>query len=297
MHDSKTFNNVFYALKEDLIYATEFKIQEMDPSAHRNMAPRAVLMKTGLRPLNTARPVNTAHPKTTVYSARPMSRFSKSAQSTVKRPYQIRITLTNKNFRQKFNTTKGSFYTARPKAVNTATTNSTIVNAVRENQGHPQKEDQGYFDSGCLRHMTMNISYLSDYKGIDEDMLPFGSEPKGEKNLVYELLKLNEDYLGKFDGKSDEGFFVGYSLNSKAFRVYNIRTRKVEESLHIRFLEDKPIIAGDRPMWLFDIDVLTKSKNYVPTIAGTNSNDFTGTEESIGAGHSSKETNLAKTTF
>ncbi|GJX01381.1 putative ribonuclease H-like domain-containing protein [Tanacetum coccineum] len=98
------------------------------------------------------------------------------------------------------------------------------------------------------------------------------------------------DYLGKFDGKSDEGFFVGYSLNSKAFRVYNIRTRKVEENLHIRFLEDKPIIAGDGPKWLFDIDVLTKSMNYVPVVAGTNSNDFAGTEESIGAGHSSKET-------
>ncbi|GJW35060.1 putative ribonuclease H-like domain-containing protein [Tanacetum coccineum] len=98
------------------------------------------------------------------------------------------------------------------------------------------------------------------------------------------------DYLGKFDGKSDEGFFVGYSLNSKAFRVYNIRTRKVEENLHIRFLEDKPIIAGDGPKWLFDIDVLTKSMNYVPVVAGTNSNDFVGTEESIGAGHSSKET-------
>ncbi|GJY68531.1 putative ribonuclease H-like domain-containing protein [Tanacetum coccineum] len=82
------------------------------------------------------------------------------------------------------------------------------------------------------------------------------------------------DYLGKFDGKSDEGFFVGYSLNSKAFRVYNIRTRKVEENLHIRFLEDKPIIAGDGPKWLFDIDVLTKSMNYVPVVAGTNSNDF-----------------------
>ncbi|GKE63610.1 hypothetical protein Tco_1513977, partial [Tanacetum coccineum] len=52
------------------------------PSAHRNMAPRAVLMKTGIRPLNTAKPINTAHPKTTVYSARPMSHFSKSAQST-----------------------------------------------------------------------------------------------------------------------------------------------------------------------------------------------------------------------
>ncbi|GKC68595.1 putative ribonuclease H-like domain-containing protein [Tanacetum coccineum] len=82
------------------------------------------------------------------------------------------------------------------------------------------------------------------------------------------------DYLGKFDGKSDEGFFVGYSMNSKDFRVYNIRTRKVEENLHIRFLEDKPIIAGDGPKWLFDIDVLTKSMNYVPIIVGTNSNDF-----------------------
>ncbi|GJR10618.1 putative ribonuclease H-like domain-containing protein [Tanacetum coccineum] len=33
------------------------------------------------------------------------------------------------------------------------------------------------------------------------------------------------DPLGKFDGKADEGFFVGYSINSKAFRVFNTRTR------------------------------------------------------------------------
>ncbi|GJV85486.1 putative ribonuclease H-like domain-containing protein [Tanacetum coccineum] len=87
------------------------------------------------------------------------------------------------------------------------------------------------------------------------------------------------DYLGKFDGKSDDRFFVGYSLNSKAFRVYNIRTRKVEENLHIRFLEDKPIIAGDGPKWLFDIDVLTKSINYVAVVAGTNSNDFNASND------------------
>ncbi|GJS01054.1 hypothetical protein Tco_0317562, partial [Tanacetum coccineum] len=99
-----------------------------------NMVPRAVLMKTGLKSLNTARPVNTAHPKTTVYSARPMSRFSKSAQSTVKRPYQIRTTLTNKNFSQKVNTAKGKFYTARPKAVNTARSNSAVVNVAKANQ-------------------------------------------------------------------------------------------------------------------------------------------------------------------
>ncbi|GKC59431.1 putative ribonuclease H-like domain-containing protein [Tanacetum coccineum] len=84
------------------------------------------------------------------------------------------------------------------------------------------------------------------------------------------------DHLGKFDGKSNDGFFVGYSLNSKGFRVYNIRTRKVEENLHVRFLEDKPIIAGDGPKWLFDINVLTKSMNYVPIVAGITSNDFVG---------------------
>ncbi|GKE19903.1 hypothetical protein Tco_1431415, partial [Tanacetum coccineum] len=93
-------------------------------SAQRNIVPRAVLMKTGLRSLNTARHVNTAHPKTTVYSARPMSHFSKLAQSNIKRPYQIRTTLTNRNFSQKVNTAKGKYYSARPKAVNTTRPNS-----------------------------------------------------------------------------------------------------------------------------------------------------------------------------
>ncbi|GJZ90775.1 putative ribonuclease H-like domain-containing protein [Tanacetum coccineum] len=84
------------------------------------------------------------------------------------------------------------------------------------------------------------------------------------------------DNLGKFDGKSDEGFFVGYSLSSKAFRVYNTRTRKVQENLHIGFLENKPMIEGNGPKWLFDLDSLTQSMNYVPVVAGTFSNDFAG---------------------
>ncbi|GKB62875.1 putative ribonuclease H-like domain-containing protein [Tanacetum coccineum] len=52
------------------------------------------------------------------------------------------------------------------------------------------------------------------------------------------------DPLGKFDRKADEGFVVGYSINSKAFRVFNTRTRKVEENLHITFLENKPNVTG-----------------------------------------------------
>ncbi|GJR67450.1 putative ribonuclease H-like domain-containing protein [Tanacetum coccineum] len=87
------------------------------------------------------------------------------------------------------------------------------------------------------------------------------------------------DSLGKFDGKSDEGFFVGYSFSSKAFIVYNTRTRRVEENLHIGFLENKPMIEGNGPKWLFDIDSLTQSMNYVPVTAGTISNDSAGTSE------------------
>ncbi|GKE92671.1 putative ribonuclease H-like domain-containing protein [Tanacetum coccineum] len=56
-------------------------------------------------------------------------------------------------------------------------------------------------------------------------------------------------------------FFVGYSLSSKAFRVYNTRTRKVQENLHIGFLENKPMIEGNGPKWLFDLDSLTQSMN------------------------------------
>ncbi|GJR78431.1 hypothetical protein Tco_0149216 [Tanacetum coccineum] len=63
---------------------TTIPTTDSHPNAQRNMVPRAVLMKTGLKPFNTARTVNTAHPKSTVFSAKPMSHFSKSAQSTGK---------------------------------------------------------------------------------------------------------------------------------------------------------------------------------------------------------------------
>ncbi|GJX65184.1 putative ribonuclease H-like domain-containing protein [Tanacetum coccineum] len=130
-----------------------YSAKKSHPNAHRNMVPRVVLMKSGLRSLNTARPVTTAHPKTTVYSARPM-----------------------------------------PKAVNTARPNSAVVNAVRANQGHPQKEDQGYVDSGCSRHMTENMSYLSDFKEFDEGYVTFGGGAKGGKITSKGTLK-----TGKLD--------------------------------------------------------------------------------------------------
>ncbi|GJZ49819.1 putative ribonuclease H-like domain-containing protein [Tanacetum coccineum] len=84
------------------------------------------------------------------------------------------------------------------------------------------------------------------------------------------------DHLGKFDGKADEGFFVGYSLNSKAFRVFNSRTRIVEENLHIRFSESTPNVVGSGPDWLFDINALTRTMNYEPIVVGTKASNNAG---------------------
>ncbi|GJZ67641.1 putative ribonuclease H-like domain-containing protein [Tanacetum coccineum] len=86
--------------------------------------------------------------------------------------------------------------------------------------------------------------------------------------------------LVNFDGNADEGFFVGYSTNSKAFRVFNSRTRIVEENLHVQFSENTPNIAGSGPNWLFDIDALTKSMNYKPVVAGNQTNGNAGNEDS-----------------
>nr|GFB48976.1 copia protein [Tanacetum cinerariifolium] len=65
----------------------------------------------------------------------------------------------------------------------------------------------------------------------------------------------------------------------KAFRVFNKRTRRVEENLHVEFLENKAIEKGLGPNWLFDIDSLTKSMNYVPVDAGTISTNLSGTKD------------------
>ncbi|GJS99412.1 putative ribonuclease H-like domain-containing protein [Tanacetum coccineum] len=144
------------------------------PSVHRNMSPRAVLLKTGLTPLNIVRPINTAHPKLAVPSAKSMSHFFKQAQLTAKRPFYKQTALT----RTSVHTAKRHYYTKRPKAVNIAS-------------------------------------------------------------------------LGKFDGKSDE--------------------------------ENKPMIEGNGPKWLFDIDSLTQSMNYVPVTAGIISNKSAGTQGKLNA--------------
>ncbi|GJT89958.1 putative ribonuclease H-like domain-containing protein [Tanacetum coccineum] len=261
---------------------------------HKNVTPRAVLLRTGLKPLSTAKP---------------------------------RIVNTARSYRTPVNT-------VRPRVINTARQNRTSVNAARANGGKPQHDDKGFVEMVCQGHMTGNMGLFSDFKQLIGGYVAFGGRTLIEaartmladsklpttfwaevvstacyvqnrvlvvephNKIPYELFRgfkpalsfmrpfgchvtiLNTlDSLGKFDGKSDEGFFVGYCLSSKVFRVYNTRTKRIEENLHIRFLENKPMIEGTGPKWLFDIDSLSQSMNYVPVTSGTVSNDSAGTSE------------------
>nr|GEW76310.1 putative ribonuclease H-like domain-containing protein [Tanacetum cinerariifolium] len=180
------------------------------------MAPKAVLLKSGIVNtarqnlsktavlVNTARQVSTAHPKSTVNAARKMSILSKSTHSSAKRPIDKKKAYTNSNVTQKVNTVRSKiFNTARPKAV---------VNVVQGNKAnvvkastcwvwkpktkvidHDSKHniasitlkkfdyDKEVINSGCLRHMIGNKSYLIDYEEVDRGYVAFGGNPKGRK--------------------------------------------------------------------------------------------------------------------
>nr|GEW69800.1 hypothetical protein [Tanacetum cinerariifolium] len=160
------------------------------------------------------------------------------------------------------------------------------VTTAKAPMGNPQHalKDKGVIDSGCSRHMTWMMSYLSDFKEINGRYVAFGGNQKGGK-----ITGKGKIRTGKFDRNADERFLVGYSVSSKAFRVFNSRTRIVQETLHIIFLENKPNVAGSGPTWLFDIDSLTKFMNYQPVTAGNQSNPSAGVQEHIDAEKAGEE--------
>ncbi|GJS86615.1 hypothetical protein Tco_0769251 [Tanacetum coccineum] len=110
----------------------------------------------------------------------------------------------------------------------------------------------------CSRTLMMR---LQDYARHDSQ-LPTLIGQKQFRLLANTFNRVSP--LGKFDEKSDEGFLVGYSVNSKAFRVYNLVTKRVEVNLHVNFLEEKPNVQGIGHRWMFDLDYLTDSMNYIP---------------------------------
>ncbi|GJZ58363.1 hypothetical protein Tco_0613857 [Tanacetum coccineum] len=73
-------------------------------------------------------------------------------------------------------------------------------------------------------------------------------------------------------------------------RVFNKRTKIVEETLNIRFLENAFNVTGNGPDWLFDVDSLTISMNYVPVVVGNQTNSIAGIRDNIVTGQAEKKT-------
>nr|GEW44098.1 putative ribonuclease H-like domain-containing protein [Tanacetum cinerariifolium] len=305
---------------------------------HPQKVTAAVLTKSKPVSVTVVRPVSAAVPKIMVTRQRHAHSFNTKSNSTIRRH----------KTHSKFSKTSNS----SPKVT---TAKAQVVSAAKRKKrkwGNPQYalKDKGVIDSGCSRHMTGNMSYLSDFQELNGGYVAFGGNPKGgkisgkgkikidfklpdesqvllrvprennmynvnlkdivpsrdltclfakattnESNLWHRKLghvnfkTINKLVKGKFEGKVDEGFLVGYSVNSKAFRVFNSRTRIVQETLHVNFLENKSNIAGTGPTWLFDIDSLTRTMNYQPVTAGNQSNPSTGFQEEFDAEKANEE--------
>nr|GEU92860.1 hypothetical protein [Tanacetum cinerariifolium] len=222
------------------------------PNPHRHVVPTAVLTRSKLVLLTAARPVTTVVPHNKVIRPRPAKTVGTKPHSPPRRTINHMPSPPASNFPPKVTTVKA------PK-----------VNAFK-GQSTSCFERQRSVNSGCSRHMTGNMTYLTDFEEINGGYVAFGRNPKGGK------------ITGKFYRKDDEGFLVGYSVSSKAFKVFNSRTRIVQDTLHINFLKNKPN-AGSGLTWLFDIDTLTKSMNYQPVTAGNQPNPSAGIQEQFDA--------------
>ncbi|GJW07010.1 putative ribonuclease H-like domain-containing protein [Tanacetum coccineum] len=169
------------------------------PSPKRNMVPKAVLMRSGLVSLTTARPVNTAQPKTTVNSARPMINVHDMRTCP--------ISLIMKKLME----------------------DMLPLEEIPEEGRSLVKVQSGQDEtSRILKSFITGVENIIDQR-VKVIRYDNGTEFKNKEMNQFCERK------GKFNGKADEGFFVGYSINSKAFRVFNSRTRIVEENLHVQF--------------------------------------------------------------
>ncbi|GJU94807.1 retrovirus-related pol polyprotein from transposon TNT 1-94 [Tanacetum coccineum] len=67
------------------------------------------------------------------------------------------------------------------------------------------------------------------------------------KQIHHFYIHNHKDHLGKFDEKADDGYLLGYSLVSKAFKVFNTRRQQIEETYHITFDESLEAIKFSKP--------------------------------------------------
>ncbi|GKA14921.1 ribonuclease H-like domain-containing protein [Tanacetum coccineum] len=170
---------------------------------------------------------------------------------------------------------KPSINTARPvSTVRSVSIARLSINTARHGNPEILLQDHAVVDSGCSSHMTGNKAYIQTMKISNGVLLmAFGSDPKESGCLIlspsFKLL-VESHVILRAPRKDDvysldlKNIVPSGSINFKAFRVYNKRTKRVEENLHINFLEDQPNMARTGPNLMFDLDFLTNSMNYIP---------------------------------
>ncbi|GJU80878.1 ribonuclease H-like domain-containing protein [Tanacetum coccineum] len=103
--------------------------------------------------------------------------------------------------------------------------NCKAMSSEEEPKGNPQMDlqDQGVIDSGCSRHMTRNMSYLTDYEEIYGGYVAFGGNPKGGK-ITRKICVDNEDvWLCIFKSVEEEVFIAGQKENVVENRLMLLR--------------------------------------------------------------------------
>nr|GFA12208.1 hypothetical protein [Tanacetum cinerariifolium] len=166
------------------------------PHPYRHVVPTLVLTRSRLVLLTTARPVTTTVPQTKMQHQRPTKHDVNKAHLPIRRPINLRPSPQHSNFPKKVTTVK--------------ITHVNTVQGINGNWGNPQHalKDKGVIDSGCLRYMIGNMTYLSDFEELNGRYVAFGGNPKGGK-----ISGKGKIRTGKFDGKVDVGFLVRYSGN------------------------------------------------------------------------------------
>ncbi|GJY20845.1 hypothetical protein Tco_0393411 [Tanacetum coccineum] len=165
------------------------------------MIPRTILTRSGPISFNAIRPVNTVQSRTTMNNAGPMKNVINNEYSTTRRLFNKITAANNSNFTKKVNIVKETrVNTARPKAVLSAVKGNKrnavkasacwvwrpkhkVLDHVSRNNGASMSFKRfDYIDAqGKSKHMTGNISYLTDYEEIDGGFFAFGGNSKGGK--------------------------------------------------------------------------------------------------------------------
>ncbi|GJW56638.1 putative ribonuclease H-like domain-containing protein [Tanacetum coccineum] len=102
----------------------------------------------------------------------------------------------------------------------------------RERMGKPQQDDTGFIDSGCLRHMTGNIAYLSYFKEFDGGYVTFGGGAHGGR--ISGKGKLKIDSLD---------FEDVYFVNELNFNLFSI-SQMCDKKNYVRFTNTECLVLS-----------------------------------------------------